>query len=457
LYELVQLLNGLRWPTENRYVILYNEPNHANEWGGSLDPADYVDTFVTLARALKAANPDFFVLPAGLDASSADDEAAYLSQMIAARPEMLTLMDGWTSHSYPNPAFSGSPYARGRGTLSTFDWELGYLQSLGLTKKLPVFITETGWEHSEGKENIAGLLSSDQVGSNLISAAGSVWTDARIAAITPFIYNYQDVPFDHFSWRRLGSDGFYPMYGSYRSIAKVKGTPRQHENYSLLSDLLPAKLIAGSSYALSAIMENTGQGIVSSDDGYTLTLATGAKSLDIFVDPLPLVEPGQQGQIMLHIKTPPAAGPLPLTLSLTHNDRQILLQSRTVMLVPPPSVTIHAQLAWRTHSNATNVAVLIYDKDTLLQKFARLTLKNGFVTAAHVVNIIPGLPYRVVILVPGYLPRQIIGALGSENTVLYPDRFLPLDFDYDGAFTVADIKALLQFSPWTAILRFFGP
>ena len=152
-YEIVQLLNSLNWPTENRYIILYNEPNHANEWGGDLNPEEYADDLVTFGTALKQANSDFFILPAGLDASAASDgaamdEAEYLRRMIAAKPEILTRIDGWTSHSYPNPGFSGSPYAIGRGTLTTYQWELSYLSSLGLTKKLPVFITETGWQHS---------------------------------------------------------------------------------------------------------------------------------------------------------------------------------------------------------------------------------------------------------------------------------------------------------------------
>ena len=180
-YEIVNLLNSLNWPTENRYVVLYNEPNHANEWGGGIDPEGYADDLVALGTALKQANNDFYILPAGLDASAANDgeamdEAEYLKRMIAAKPELLRIIDGWTSHSYPNPGFSGSPYAVGRGTLTTYQWELSYLSELGLTKKLPVFITETGWQHAEGKSYTRGFLSSDQVGVNLSIASQTMWT-----------------------------------------------------------------------------------------------------------------------------------------------------------------------------------------------------------------------------------------------------------------------------------------
>jgi len=444
-YEIVKLLNGFNWPTENRYVILYNEPNHAAEWGGLVDPEDYAATFVDFAKQLKAANQDFFILPAGLDASAADDAALFLRRMIAARPEILTLMDGWTSHSYPNPAFSGSPYARGRGTLSTFDWELSFLQSLGLTKNLPVFITETGWERSR--------LSADQVAANFQIAASSIWTDPRIAAITPFIYKYLDAPFDHFSWKTIDNDGFYPQYDAYRQIPKISGQPKQHESYTLLSDLIPAKLVAGSTYTLSAVIENYGQGIIDPSDGYTLKLS----SFETFIDPLPLVQPQERGTLMVHIKTPTTPGSMPITLTLKHYDHSFVLQTRTVELVSPPSLEIHAHLGWRSSGDASNISVLIYDKDTVLQKFTGLTMKNGTITVERLMNIIPGLPYRVVILVPGYLPRQVIDEMSAANTIIYPGRFLPLDFNGDGAFTLADLESLIRFPPCTAILRFFGP
>ncbi len=460
-YEIVTLLNSLNWPTENRYVILYNEPNHADEWGGDLNPEEYAEYLTTFATALKAANNDFFILPAGLDASAADsgtdmDEAAYLTRMIGAKPEILTIIDGWTSHSYPNPGFSGSPYATGRGTLTTYQWELSYLKTLGLARVLPVFITETGWEHSEGKSTIPGLLSSDQVGENFRVAAENAWSDPDIAAVTPFLFNYQDTPFDHFSFKQLGIDAFYSQYYAYQAIVKPKGTPKQHESYKLLADLLPKTLVASSTYTFSASVENNGQGILDPKDDYELVVKDGSP-LSVFIDPLPIVEPNGSGTITIHLKTPGRARPFPLTVALHHNGQEFVLQQRTITLVPPPSAEVHANLGWRKTSDATDVTILLYDNDILLQKFTGLTMKNGVVRAEGLTNIIPGNPYRVVTLVHGYLPRQTITALGPQITTLYPARFLPLDFNNDGTFTFADILALIRFSPWTAILRFFGP
>jgi len=461
-YETINVLNSLNWPTENRYVILFNEPNHANEWGGDLNPEEYAEYLATFAQELKRSSPDYFILPAGLDASAASDgaamdEAEYLRRMVAAKPEILTLVDGWTSHAYPNPGFSGSPYAIGRGTLTTYQWELSYLSTLGLAKNLPVFITETGWQHVEGKSYIPGLLSSDQVGTNLQLAAQTVWSDPQIAAITPFLFNYQDVPFDHFSFKQIGSSLFYSQYDAYQAISKIHGTPLQHESYTLENDLLPKTLVSESTYILTAKVKNEGQGIIDTKDGYELVVGDGGSNISVFVEPLPVVEPGDTGTLTIHLKTPKKVGSFPLTVSLMHHDIRMTLEHRDITLVPPPSIEIHANLGWRKTSDASDISILLYDKHSLLQKFTGLTMKNGIVLATGLTNIIPGNPYRVVTLVHGYLPRQTITALGPEITTLYPNRFLPLDFNNDGAFTLADVLALLRISPLTAISRFFGP
>ncbi len=84
-------------------------------------------------------------------------------------------------------------------------------------------------------------------------------------------------------------------------------------------------------------------------------------------------------------------------------------------------------------------------------------MENGVVAAPGLRDVVPGAPYRVVILVPGYLPRQVIGAIGAATTTIYPKRFFPLDFNGDGTFSLVDLKTLLPLSPISALARFFGP
>ncbi len=460
--SIATFFNSLSWPIQNRYIVLYNEPNHASEWGNSLDPEGYAADFVSFAQKLKSASSDFFILPAGLDESAVNgadtmDAFAFLRRMVAAQPQILTSMDGWTSHSYPNQNYSGSPYASGRGTLYTFTAELSFLQSLGLTKNVPVFITETGWMHSQGKVVNKNFLSSDAIGNDLQIAATGVWTDPRIVAITPFVFNYQDVPFDNFSWKELGTNQFYAQYDAYQAIAKIQGEPIQKETYTLRPPLLPSTLVTNSSYTLSAMIHNDGQGILDIARGYDLTLDDEKKGFMLFADPLPAIEPTENGELTIHLKTPSKPGIYHLELYLNHFGRHIVLQTRTVTVVPPPTVDVSVQLGWRRANNADNVTVLVYDNDMLLQKFDGLTLTNGHVIASNLTNIVPGRQYRVVTIVPYYLPRQEILALSKEVTHVGMKRFLPLDFNGDGKFTIADIWTLLKNPPSDILHLFVSP
>ncbi len=201
-------LNSLSWPTENRYVVLFNEPNHAAEWGGEINPVDFAHKTVELAQKLKATSDDYFILPAGMDVSADTNGQSlsadkYLKEIKDKVPEFFEIIDGWTSHSYPNPAFSGPPTATGRGTLRSFLWEMDYLRSLGINKNYPIMIGETGWAHKEGVVNNSSLLSSDTVADYIQAAGNSVWRNPQVFAVVPFLYDYQAQPFDVFSWKKI--------------------------------------------------------------------------------------------------------------------------------------------------------------------------------------------------------------------------------------------------------------
>lgn len=216
-------LGNLSWPTKNRYVVIGNEPNHAKEWGGKVDPGEYALYLREISSRLKENSPDFFILPAGLDASATNsqitmDEAVFLSRMQETIPGVFDFVDGWTSHSYPNPGFSGSETAKGKGTIATFEWELSFLKSLGVTRDLPVFITETGWVKTQKPNN------EEKISHQLTYAFANVWNKPSIVAVTPFILNYPNYPFTGFSWKdRQGN--FYQFFEAVRSLPKVKGEP----------------------------------------------------------------------------------------------------------------------------------------------------------------------------------------------------------------------------------------
>lgn len=225
-----KFLNQLPWFTKNRYVVVFNEPNHTKEWGGIVDPNSYANVLATFSKILKKYSDAYFILPAGLDASATNgkgtmDEYDFIVSMIAADPNIYDHIDGWTSHSYPNPNFSGNAEDRGRGSLATYKWELALLGKLTGKNNFPVFITETGWSHNENSMVNSGYLTSDQVADYIKEASETVWNDERIVAVTPFVLNYQAFPFASFSWQKQDSDKFYHQFDSYRSIVKIKGQP----------------------------------------------------------------------------------------------------------------------------------------------------------------------------------------------------------------------------------------
>src|SRR3989338_4159495 len=84
----VDFLNKLHWVVENRYIILFNEPNHATEWGGTVDAENYAKVAEEFASKLKKENKDYFVMLAGLDASAPsqlpryEDEEVFLKEVI---------------------------------------------------------------------------------------------------------------------------------------------------------------------------------------------------------------------------------------------------------------------------------------------------------------------------------------------------------------------------------------
>ncbi|QQS38376.1 hypothetical protein IPM62_03220 [Candidatus Woesebacteria bacterium] len=219
-------LDALPWVTQNRYVIIGNEPNHATEWGGEVNPEEYADFLVEQSRALKLKSSDFYILPAGLDASAPNDlthmdEEKFLERMLIHQTDLFDYIDGWTSHSYPNPGFSGSVDKTGRGSIKTYAWEIDVLKKLGLQKKLPIFITETGWAHNS--ESGIGL-DEKIVSENLIKAYRDIWIDDNIVAITPFILNYPGKPFTQFSWKDT-SGKYHQFYFDIKNLNKVQGQP----------------------------------------------------------------------------------------------------------------------------------------------------------------------------------------------------------------------------------------
>lgn len=242
--DFANFLNSLNWPTENRYIVVFNEVNRGDEWGGSLDPAYYAQLLSYTVTIFKTLNSNFFIISGGLDNAAPNqgdefmNEYTFMREMDKAIPGIFTQVDGFASHSYPNPGFSQPPSTHTDKSISSFSYERDLLSQL-TSKKLPIFITETGWSSQK--------VSDDKRAEYYKEAFQKVWDDPQIVAVTPFILRASG-PFDQFTF--IKSDSTYTkQYNAIKNLAKVKGTP------TLTKDVL-----AASSYLASATVEKSFKG-----------------------------------------------------------------------------------------------------------------------------------------------------------------------------------------------------
>ena len=197
IVDMVSVLEKLSWPDPSeQVVIILNEPNHKTEWGGTLNPEQYAEILSFATDWLHTSKKKFVVLPAGLDLAAPNGAATldafhFLERMLRAQPDLLERIDGWNSHSYPNPAFSGRATDVGRNSIRGYRHELDFL-ARHTQKELPVYITETGWVQTP--------RTSKWLRAYYEYAFANVWSDPRIKAVTPFLLQGQPGPFGAFSF-----------------------------------------------------------------------------------------------------------------------------------------------------------------------------------------------------------------------------------------------------------------
>lgn len=294
----VDYLANLNWVIKNRYVIIGNEPNHAIEWGNDLNPEEYSDYLLTFAKALKEKNQDFFVLPAAMDASAPTNHVhlsslSFLERMLKKNPNLFDYIDGWNSHSYPNPEFSGKAEDDDSVSIASFVHELNFIRNLGVTKNLPIFITETGWAHNQNEGKLRYVYASPQeIGKRYEYAFQNTWNKPNIVAVTPFIINYQSEPFSKFSWKDKEGN-FYPFYETIIKIPKTKGNPTQTNTAQISAILLPDIFTKDNSKYGYAYAKNTGQTIW--EVGEPQLVTDEEKSLILQPIYPQIIEPGHSG------------------------------------------------------------------------------------------------------------------------------------------------------------------
>lgn len=218
-------LASLNWPTKDKIVILYNETNHPGEWGGAVSPEEYATHIDKIIDQFKKRDPNFVLLNGALDLSAPNDAFSYFTRMNNTVPGIFKKFDGWASHSYPNPGFSGNPYEKGRKTIVGYKEELAFLKNNFGIENIPVFITETGWKNT--------YLSQSEIAGFYTKAFTEIWTEPNIIAVTPFLLSAGDGGFEGFSFLSPSGEE-KDSYKAIASLPKQKGNPALAETSVIL-------------------------------------------------------------------------------------------------------------------------------------------------------------------------------------------------------------------------------
>ena len=222
IIDFANFLDSLDWPIKNRYIVIFNEVNRGNEWGGKANPGEYADLLNFAVTVFKSKSNDFFVIPAGLDNAAPNEgdkyinEYNFLRQMNTGVPGIFNQIDGFSSHSYPNPGFSMPPTFDSPSGINSFKYEKALVQTM-TQKDLPIFINETGWSTDTISDSIAANYYK--------TALSTVWNDPSIVAITPFLLQGRGGAFQKFSF--MGINGtFTNQYTTLKNFPKIKGNPK---------------------------------------------------------------------------------------------------------------------------------------------------------------------------------------------------------------------------------------
>ena len=196
IVDLFTFLNQFEWPTDERYVIAFNEVNHAPEWGNQLDPASYARVLKFTASWAHTENKNYQVLPAAMDLAAPNGAQTreafdYLAQMYATDPEIFDYLDVWNSHSYPNPGFSSSPTRSTQNSVRGFIHELAWLKSK-TGRDFETFITETGWINTP--------QTTRWLTDYYLYSLQHVWSHPQVKGVTPFLLKGDPGPFSEFGF-----------------------------------------------------------------------------------------------------------------------------------------------------------------------------------------------------------------------------------------------------------------
>ncbi|MBI2034754.1 MAG: hypothetical protein HYT11_03435 [Candidatus Levybacteria bacterium] len=220
ILDFANFLEDLNWPTKNKYIVVFNEVNRDDEWGGDANANEYTEILAYTLQVFKERDNDFFIISAGLDNAAGNGNMSinqynFIRQIHSYNPDVFKNIDGIASHSYPNPDFSQPPNFKRPTSIWSFLYERNLIRQLAGVD-LPIFITETGWKNDK--------IDQSTIASFYQEAFATAWSDKDIVAVTPFLLRAGTEPFKAFSF--LGTnDSHTKYYQTFTDIKKITGSP----------------------------------------------------------------------------------------------------------------------------------------------------------------------------------------------------------------------------------------
>lgn len=430
--KLAHFLNKLNMPVDQTIVQLFNEPNHAKEWGGAVDPKNYAETVVFFSETLRNLIDNVVILSAATDQQAPqsgnqyNDAGIFIKKVKEAVPNFLDHIDGHAVHCY-NHSFSASGFSiSGRSSVKCYEWELSQYQS-----DKPVYITETGWI---GDQRL--------VADNMMRAYEEVWmSDNRVRVVAPFLLTYLTEPFKNFSWRNPDSETeFFEVYHRVRGLSKIKGNPPIKYKTAIFA-ALPDNIVKNSLYTYQIVLKNEGQGILNTPDGYKLGLINPVPfsvSFSSFYD----VTPNRSSVINMRVNTQNIIGQYVASIGLFFKDTLLeKILDWKVNVQNPPSLDLSIKVV-PGFSAKTNVTIQLFNRqEQMVFEKKNIKVLDGVATIPELSGVSIGQKYRVVVIAPFYLPSQTYVVIAQKNTIS-TSFLIPGDANNDGRFSFEDLLLL---------------
>ena len=184
---------------------------------------------------------------------------------------------------------------------------------------------------------------------------------------------------------------------------------------------MPEELSVDSNYSFIVNLRNSGQSILDAKDGYSLEITKNNKLIKEFSFlNLNEINPNQSKDINILVKTGSLLEQGKIDIALYRNDKKIIGEKWNLTLKPLPKLQFKIDLFPKLNNSASNIEIQIFDKnEKLVFKKSKLNARNGKGILSNIKNIYIGGRYRIVLLVPYYLPRQkhIVFQSINENII----------------------------------------